>query len=284
MIRQAVRVGTRPARPETGIKSSEQDTGGSMNFLTAEHTDVGIRKKTNQDSYLLQQAETDYGNVLLSVMCDGMGGLAKGEVASCRMIRACADWFAHEFPQILYSGMNPETLRQSWQQLAERENTHIKNYGIEIRADLGTTISAFLAVGETYYIMNVGDSRVYLISDDVYQLTKDQTFVQREMDLGRMTYEEAYNSPQRSVLLQCIGASESVVPDFYSGPLYAEQSYLLCCDGFRHVVGPEEFYQYLNPSACTDEQAMHERLVQLTELNKQRMETDNISAVLIRTY
>ena len=53
-----------------------------MNYLTAVHTDVGIRKKTNQDSVLIETAATDYGQVLLSVVCDGMGGLAKGEVAS----------------------------------------------------------------------------------------------------------------------------------------------------------------------------------------------------------
>ena len=59
-----------------------------MNFLTAFHTDIGIKKKTNQDSLLIHQARTDTGNVLLAVICDGMGGLAKGEVASACMIRA----------------------------------------------------------------------------------------------------------------------------------------------------------------------------------------------------
>lgn len=255
-----------------------------MNFLTAAHTDVGIRKKTNQDSFLLQQADTEYGNVLLSVICDGMGGLSKGEVASCRMIRACADWFSREFPGILYGGMNPEALRDSWEQLARRENEYIKEYGRSVHTDLGTTIVAFLAVGNTYYIMNVGDSRIYLISDNVYQLTKDQTFVQREVDLGRMTYEESLVSPQRSILLQCIGASDAVAPDFYSGTITEGQCFLLCCDGFRHVISPNELYQFLNPVTCVDENTMQTHLFQLTELNKQRMETDNISAVLIRTY
>lgn len=255
-----------------------------MNFLTAAYTDVGIRKKTNQDSYLIHQANTAYGTVLLSVMCDGMGGLAKGEVASARLISAFSKWFSEELPAILYRGMDPDELRTSWESLAERENEHIMQYGRSISVALGTTCVAFLAVGDTYYIMNIGDSRIYLISDNVYQLTKDQTFVQRELDLGHISYEESLTHPQRNVLLQCIGAGETLLPDFFAGQLQPGQCYLLCCDGFRHVIDPGEFYQYLNPQVSTDRETMRANLAYLTELNKQRNETDNISAVLIRTY
>lgn len=255
-----------------------------MNFLTASYTDVGIKKSTNQDSYLIHQANTDFGPVLLAVMCDGMGGLAKGEVASARMIQAFSAWFTDEFPTILYGGMDPDALRSSLESLVERENEHIMGFGRSIRVDLGTTCVALLAVGDTYYIMNVGDSRIYLISDNVYQLTKDQTLVQREIDLGRMTYEESLVSAQRSVLLQCIGASDVVMPDFFAGPLMPDQCFLLCCDGFRHVIDPSEFYQYLNPQVAVDSDVMRSHLAYLTELNKQRHETDNISAILVRTF
>ena len=72
-----------------------------MKFLTAIQTDVGIRKKTNQDSVLVMEADTELGNVLFSVVCDGMGGLAKGEVASATVIREFARWFESDFPTIL---------------------------------------------------------------------------------------------------------------------------------------------------------------------------------------
>ena len=91
-----------------------------MNFLTAFHTDVGIKKKTNQDSLLIHQAQTDSGNVLLAVICDGMGGLAKGEVASACMIRAFSDWFRLELPSMLGAGFRQEALRSSWEQLVHR--------------------------------------------------------------------------------------------------------------------------------------------------------------------
>lgn len=255
-----------------------------MNFLTAFHTDVGIKKKTNQDSLLIHQAQTDAGNVLLAVICDGMGGLAKGEVASACMIHAFSDWFRLEFPTMLSAGLQPEALRGSWEKLVSNVNQKITVYSMDNSVSMGTTCVALLVVNGTYYIMNIGDSRIYLISDNIYQLTKDQTYVQREMDAGRMTYEESLRDPQRNVLLQCVGASPVIEPDFFMGDVQINQCYMLCCDGFRHVINPEEFFQYLNPVVSTDAGTMQRNLTYLTELNKERRETDNITAVLIRTY
>lgn len=255
-----------------------------MNFITAAYTDVGIKKMTNQDSLLIQQADTDYGAVLLAVLCDGMGGLQKGEVASASLVRDFSDWFHRELPVLLQNGLRQDALRDSWDSLIQRANVRIGNYGISARISLGTTCVAMLLVGDLYYILNVGDSRIYLISDDVYQLTKDQTYVQREMDANRMTYEQSLMDPQRSVLLQCVGASDVVEPAYYIGSVQPNQCFLLCCDGFRHVVDPAEFFEYLNPHVATDAKRMRANLVYLTELNKERQETDNITAALIKTY
>lgn len=254
-----------------------------MKFLTAVHTDVGLRKKTNQDSVLVMQADTSAGPVLLASVCDGMGGLAKGEVASAAMVHVLADWFTNSFPVLLSNGFDAEALRLDWEHLVSDTARRITAYGASIHVDMGTTAAVFLVVGDTYYIMNIGDSRVYALTDRLYQLTKDQTYVQREIDMGRMTFEQAASDPQRNVLLQCIGASAVIQPDFFAGRLAPEQTYLLCCDGFRHVIQPQEIYQALGPSAVSDEESMHSALVNLTELNKKRREEDNISAILIRT-
>lgn len=255
-----------------------------MNFLTAFHTDVGIKKKTNQDSLLIHQAQTDAGTVLLAVICDGMGGLAKGEVASACMIHAFSDWFRLTLPAMLRAGLQPEALRASWEQLVKDVNQKITGYSDEKGVSMGTTCAALLIAGNTYYIMNIGDCRIYLLSDNIYQLTKDQTYVQREIDAGRMTYEQAQRDPQRNVLLQCVGASPVIEPDFFMGDVEINQCYMICCDGFRHVIGPQEFYQYLNPAVAAEAGVMQQNLVYLTELCKQRMETDNITAIMIRTY
>ena len=253
-----------------------------MKFLTAAHTDVGLKKKTNQDSVLIMQAQTDAGPVLMAAICDGMGGLAKGEVASAAMVRSLEKWFRNEFPALLGAGFEAEKLCTEWSQLVQTTARRISEYGARIHVDMGTTAAVFLVVGDGYYIMNVGDSRVYEVTNQLYQLTKDQTYVQREIDLGHLTPEQAAVNPQRSVLLQCIGASDVITPDFFSGKLAPDQAYLLCCDGFRHVVQPQEIYRAVNPKTVTTETAMKRALVSLTELNKNRREEDNISAILIR--
>lgn len=255
-----------------------------MNFLTAVHTDVGIRKKTNQDSLLLETAATDYGQVLLGVVCDGMGGLAKGEVASAILVKAFSNWFHKEFPRLLYGGLEANVVRQSWTDLILEQNHKISDYGLGCNVSLGTTAAALLLVENVYYIINVGDSRVYYLKDKMTQMTADQTFVQREMDLGRMTLEEARIHPKRNVLLQCVGASGVIEPDFYVGEYQADSVFMMCSDGFRHVIEPGEFYDRLRPELMATEEKMKEAAVYFTELNKSRREEDNISVALIRAY
>lgn len=253
-----------------------------MNYLTAIHTDVGIKKKTNQDSCLIMKAKTDIGDVLLAVVCDGMGGLAKGEVASSNVIKAFSNWFENTLPSILGGGNIKNEVFNSWENLVLDMNKKISTYGRSQGISLGTTVASLLFVGSEYFIMNIGDSRVYNFSDKVYQLTKDQTFIQREIDSGRMTPEEAEMSSQRNVLLQCVGAIDYINPDYYVGNVVVGQVYMLCSDGFRHVISEQELYEYLNPNVLVDEQTMKNNAAYLTELNKYRREPDNISVILIK--
>ncbi|MGN1134172.1 MAG: PP2C family protein-serine/threonine phosphatase [Oscillospiraceae bacterium] len=253
-----------------------------MKFLTAVHTDVGIKKKTNQDSVLVMEAEIGSDKALLTVLCDGMGGLSKGEVASSALIKAFSVWFTSDFSKLAANGINEQAIFNAFGGIAYDMNIKIGEYGRKTGVSLGTTVVAMLFIGGKYYIMNIGDSRAYKFSDTIYQLTKDQTFVQREIDMGRMTPEEARVSNQRNVLLQCIGASDYINPDFYTDSIKTGECFLLCCDGFRHVVTPAEFLGRINSHTMTNEKIMEDTLIYFTELNKKRMETDNISAVLVR--
>jgi serine/threonine protein phosphatase PrpC len=253
-----------------------------MDFMIAAHSDVGIKKKTNQDSVLIKVANTICGRVCLVVICDGMGGLSKGELASATVVRAFNEWFIHKFPALLTNHLDEEGLKKEWDDLVHQQNTRIAEYGSRNGARLGTTVVATLFIQNRWYAMNVGDSRAYELSNDIYQLTKDQTYVQREIDLGHMTPEEALHDPQRNMLLQCVGASEVVIPDFFSGAAQPGDVYLLCSDGFRHVISPEEIYQKLNPPVMNSEQVMQGAIVDLIELDKSRLENDNISAALVK--
>ena len=253
-----------------------------MNYIFAAHTDVGIRKSTNQDSVLIMTAESDFGPICMGVICDGMGGLANGELASATLIRAFQVWFRTELPKLLVQGFSQDELRIQWNDLIHRESRRIADHGGRHHMRMGTTVAALLLMPGQYHIVNVGDSRVYLLDQALHQLTKDQTFVQREMELGRMTGEEAARHPQRNVLLQCVGASDTIEPDFFSGPIGQKVSFLLCTDGFRHVLSPEEIYQRFAPGLLCSEQMIRENEIYLTELNKSRMENDNISVAVIK--
>ena len=255
-----------------------------MKYLSGLYTDIGTKKKTNQDSMLLQHAMTDFGEVVFAVICDGMGGLQKGEVASAQVIEACSRWFHHSLPELLQSGgLDAAHLHEEWLSLIRTMDGRISRYGADNGFHLGTTMVAILLFRGKYYIVSIGDSRAYALSDQIYQLTHDHTVVQMEMDRGMLTLDQAQRDPRRSILLQCIGASDYVEPDFFVGDTGPNQCFLLCCDGFRHVITPSELYAELNPQQILNEKTIGVKLKHLTEKIKSRGERDNISAVLIRT-
>lgn len=252
-----------------------------MQFLIASHTDVGIKKKTNQDAYMIKEAQTEQGKVCFCVLCDGMGGLSNGELASATVIRAFEQWFETDFPEVV-SDFRFDEIKITWNQITNELNHCLAEHVAGMGRRMGTTVVALLLLKDRYYIMNVGDSRAYAILDRVYQLTKDQSLVQQQIDLGRLSPEQAEIHPQRNVLLQCIGASDEVFPDFYEGEIHDGSAFLLCSDGFRHVISEEEMYDRLNPTQFADEAEMQQQLIYLTELDKARMEVDNISTVIVK--
>ena len=257
-----------------------------MKYLAAVHTDVGTRRKKNQDSMIVMEAQTGTGNILFAAVCDGMGGLDRGEAASAAMIHAFADWFEARLIYIARAvrdgTFQKETLREEWSSLIENTSRCIEDYGRERHICLGTTAVGILICGDRYYTLNVGDSRAYLLTDRIYLLTKDQTYVQQELDAGRMTYEQSLTHPKRNLLLQCVGAGADVRPAYGQGRAAAEQLFLLCSDGFRHVVGEDELYRTFAPSKMNGEEIMKKSLSAMTRRIKERGETDNISAMLIR--
>lgn len=255
-----------------------------MNYIVSANTDIGIVKSTNQDSLSVKVINTPLGRMTFAILCDGMGGLAKGEVASASVIRAFDDWVVNKLPQLCNSSLNEGVIRSSWEKIILSQNEIIKAYGAKQGVKLGTTAVVMLLTDENYYIMNVGDSRAYEFTEQYVQITNDQTFVAREVALGNMTPEQAEVDERRSVLLQCVGASEEVYPEMFVGKTAVNATYMLCSDGFRHEITPSEIYEKFRPDVLLDDATMNNNSVELIELNKQRNERDNISVVLVRTF
>ena len=269
-----------------------------MKVLTAAISDVGTRKSVNQDAVMLKVAKTEAGeNLILAVLCDGLGGLSCGEAASAAFVSEMEAWFVNRLPVILsgevgtqdLSGMSVKddfrkAIRRSWEYLADDMNERIGAYGRRGGFQLGTTALCLIIKDRDFLLMNVGDSRLYKVTDTaegIRQLTHDHSLVQQQIDRGEITYEEAEQSANKSVLLQCVGASERVYPDFFYGNITRDTSYLLCSDGFWRRLSLEELERGIKPSVCIDEARLSQNLTDMTECVKRRGEEDNISAVLI---
>ncbi len=252
-----------------------------MSFIIAALTDVGTVKKVNQDSFCVKRAKTCYGDVAFAVLCDGMGGFTNGEVASGSLVRSFSKWFDEEFSAYDLKIINQKNIFSSWSRLLEKANRNISQYGKQNEVKLGTTIVAMLFVNNKYYCINVGDSRAYFLKNNcLKQITKDQTLVQREIDLGNITEQQAENHPQRNILLQCIGCNSNLKSEFYFDSYNEDDLFILCSDGFRHEITSEEITK-LCYGRCNQSE-FSEALDYLIHLNKTRGETDNITSVIVK--
>lgn len=251
-----------------------------MHYMATADTDIGIKKQTNQDSILIKHGQYEKGEILLAVICDGMGGLKKGEVASATVVKAFSEWFDSELPFEL-KNLDMRIIGDKWALLLKDLNVKIAEFGQQDGIRLGTTFTGILFVDDQYLAVHVGDTRLYQLDSKLKQLTTDHTFVAREIKRGNLTIEQAKQDKRRNMLLQCVGASERIEPEILTGTVQ-QGAYMLCSDGFRHEISESEIYESLNPVNLINKEAMHNNVKYLIEQVKKRNEKDNISVVLVK--
>lgn len=252
-----------------------------IQYLAAAGTNAGLTASCNQDSFGAKVFSSRNGMMTAAIMCDGMGGYSSGDVASATVVDAFQRWLLRRLPVIAEQEPDPRTVFEEWTGLIELCNQKIRSFGEQNGVRIGTTAVLLLATQERYMILNVGDCRVYLIDNDVQQLTRDQTLVERELQAGLLTAEQAKTDPRSHVLAECVGITQDVHPDYYTGAVKPESVFLLCCDGFRHKIGESEMLQYFAPERMRSCDAMQQQIRQLIDLNMQQGESDNISAITI---
>lgn len=251
-----------------------------MHYTVTADTDIGISKETNQDSVLFKLGKFSGGEVLMAIVCDGMGGLAKGELASATVIRAFAKWFDEELPYEL-EHLDLNVVGGKWSLMLKDLNVKLIEYSQKNRITMGTTFTGVLFVGDEYVVTHVGDTRLYHISNGLKQITNDQTFIAREIKKGTMTIEQAKTDKRRNMLLQCVGASDELEPEVFVKK-QEKGAYIICSDGFRHEITEKEIIESLSPINLINKESMHANVKYLIELVKQRNEKDNISVVLFK--
>lgn len=252
-----------------------------MNYEITYHTDIGTTRKVNQDSAGIMVADTSNGPVCMALLCDGMGGIEMGEYASSYVVMTFMNWFEEELPKLLRSQCSLEQIGEQWKTLLIQQDCYLREYGETQKIKLGTTATCVLFWQGRYLLAQSGDSRLYEAGRRLRQISRDQSKVQEQIDLGILTKEEARVHPKRNVLSDCIGGSRPSVPVCTYGRLKRKANYFLCSDGLVHEVSEPEISQYTNGVNHTVKNDLHDKLVEMTEIVKKRGETDNITAVAV---
>ena len=249
-----------------------------MIYSAVAETDMGTKRNIDQDSLLIRHIKRDSDEILLSVICDGMGGLSSGELASATVINKFSEWFDKDI--IDRNEFNIRVVCDKWVLLLKEVNSDLINYGLKTGIKLGTTFTGILFIGNQFLLAHVGDTRLYYIEKSIKQISIDHTYIAKALAQGQITKEEAKTDRRRNALTQCIGASKHIEPQVVIGKSL-NGGYLLCSDGFRHKISSKSILENLNPAKLTSIDKISNALQTIIENNKLQGETDNISAIYI---
>lgn len=222
-------------------------------------TDIGKVRKTNEDNAVVL---INSGGAVFMVICDGMGGHQKGDIASKRAV----DYLIAAFNE--KSNFFTMATAKLWL------TYHIKQINRAIYSEsqkigpgqmMGTTLTAVLMVDNQIAIANVGDSRAYILRrNGLEQVTEDQTYVNYLVRTNKITKEEAKTHPQKHVLLNAIGLNLNVNVDLQVLP-YNDEKVVLCTDGLYNLVSYQEFISILVSSDSVDQKC--DSLVNIANAN-----------------
>ncbi|MDF3300974.1 Stp1/IreP family PP2C-type Ser/Thr phosphatase [Streptomyces tropicalis] len=231
----------------------------SLRFAAGSHK--GMIREGNEDS--------GYAGPRLLAIADGMGGQAAGEVASSEVISTIV---------ALDDDVPGSDILTSLGAAVQRANDQLRAMVEEDPQleGMGTTLTALLWTGQRLGMVHVGDSRAYLLRDGVLtQITQDHTWVQRLVDEGRITEEEATTHPQRALLMRALGSGEHVEPDLSIREVRAGDRYLICSDGLSGVVSHQTMEE-----ALASYQGPQETVQELIQLALRGGGPDNITVIV----
>lgn len=232
---------------------------GSNRLVTGYLSDVGSTKKINQDKVRIKKVDTKYGEVMLAMVCDGMGGLARGDVACNTIVRLFSIWLRQNAEDIIE---NPDRIIEDWRGIIVELNELIWGYGQQRRVRLGASMSVLLLLPDgTYYAANVGDTRIYHMSKEtIHQVIKEP------QDASRYKF----------------GTIEIVTPLFFIEKINVGEQFLLCSNGFYRKLAEKEMYKRLWDDKEENSEEINIKLERIVHEIKLLGERDNISAIVIQ--
>ena len=235
-----------------------------MGFEFASRTDVGLRRKVNEDSMLVQPERG------LWAIADGMGGHAAGDVASAKVIEALSGLPAA--PSLdLFVGRAVTALQDT-----NRELIRLARSGLEQRT-IGSTVVALAIDGPRFICFWAGDSRAYRVrGGQIERLTRDHSLVQDLVDAGLIEASEAETHPDAHVITRAVGAKDTLIVERLPGDVLSGDQFVLASDGLTRVVADEEILQAV--TEMTPGRAVHS----LVETVLARGAPDNVSIILAK--
>lgn len=233
-------------------------------------TDVGQKRQMNQD-YLFS-SEEPVGNLPnLFVVADGMGGHNAGDFASRYGVSVLVENVKKD------KNFNPVKIIRAGIEAANREVLEQSRRDPSM-AGMGTTMVVATIVGGYAYIANVGDSRLYVLTDQMTQITQDHSLVAEMVRLGELTPEEARNHPDKNIITRAIGTGEDVRIDFFDLKLEEGAMLLMCSDGLTNMVEDEAIYDIVEK---VENPGKAQALVDQANANGGK---DNIAVILIEPF
>jgi len=266
---------------------SDQDTfPRSMKIETGRISDNGKHRLSNEDSLVNLEFFIEEGLGItfcsLHAVADGVGGSEGGDVASSLALRQLARRLIQSLliPILPKGAPIPDHtyITQLLKQAVQSANNEIYLENEATSKHMGTTLAAVLIVEKTAFIASVGDSRVYLLDDEVLnQLTTDHSLVAEMVARGEITQEEAYAHPKRNVITRCLGMQQEIEVQMLTQELKFGNSLIICSDGLWEMVRDTEIKAVI--LGTPDLQAASQQLVDLANKNGGK---DNITVILVK--
>lgn len=234
-------------------------------------TDKGKKRGSNEDSLFIMAEQNIF------IVADGVGGHNSGKLASLTAVNKICD-FINSHPIHLVNDEKKlknyflQCLREANEVIYNIANTTIENAGMAT-----TAVILYIYDGQAY-LVNIGDSRAYIIRDkQISQITEDHTYVNELYKEGKITRAEAEIHPQKNMITRAIGGDENIIPDFFRLKVYKNDILILCTDGLHGEVSSEEICSIATKASSMDD--MSSALIDLANSNGGN---DNITVICIK--
>ena len=235
-------------------------------------SDIGKAREMNQDYYYISPAES---KINLYILADGMGGYKGGEIASRLATISAKNYIENNFENLT---KDKDEILKLIRNAMEYANMVVYEKSKEEQEldGMGTTLEVCLIYNNRAYIGHVGDSRIYRIRKEfIRKLTTDHSYVQKLVNDGTITKEEAQNHPKKNMLMKALGCAVFVEPDVMVKGFVKDDIILMCSDGLTNMIKEEEIYEIIKE----DYKNAPQKLVDKANENGGY---DNITALIIK--